>query len=549
MSDLDSVARYLEESHPEVDIVVEPNLAAGSASVLLRWLAPSATGSEFDLSCDIDEQFSVESRASDGTRPVRLNVSNVSAAQSRRPVEVRPPLGLCALRSEAAFRGESRANIADFFEDRPIVVLVAPWHEPWTGDLKALAEEKAWLVERLEFGALPQTLPERLHAKPWPELIALSRSQVATLSVAAAVKVFGAILTEETRGLRVRQAMVQQRVALVQKSSVPNGNEILTQIRSRLQRQFGDFERTISDRLSHLLSPASSTIWGRVEDRLAELDSLEWSDRATGTRVQIPVSFDATLTDDVLLPLRQQAEDDIAALHELMDTQVDAVRKLIPHDAPRLTLQQREMSVAVFERLLSRIRFDRVYRGDLPRPGLDEYLNVIRRNYIVLSLLSFLGVSSLFSKIHGPARIGLIAAFVPIAAFLLRRSVVKARKQSVEREVDRARELLRTELRRTFTEIERAWPLIIADYIREHFSAWSSEVDMLLRDHVRHVTESVSEEKVRVQRQLHTIETNNRQLQSASKRREAMENASAKMRVELRQIFDGISRRMQKETA
>jgi hypothetical protein len=545
LSDLDNLVRFLGARNVETDVAVEGGLTGYFGRALEKWLAPSAPEGALDLAHPTAAISTFDVTDPQSSLDLRLNLWTLSTVPGLRPVALRAPVAVCALRSESSLRDPLRTRLVSFLDDRPIVVIVAPWQEAWTMELKSLAEEKAWLVERLDTGQLPQNFPERLRSRPWPDLMTLCRAQIGILSVGAAERVLNAVLAEEARGLRVRQAMVQQRVAIVQRSSVPNPNELVGQLRAKVQRHFADFERGIADRLSRLVSPGDSRLWSDLAGAVSELDHLEWSDD-TSTKVQIPGTFEESITNLMAAALRREADSNIVALHDLMDALIGEINQVLgAAGIGAMDLGYNEFSPDPVNRLIGRTRVDRPYRGDLPRPGIDEYVNVVRRNAVVLSLLSFLGLSSLLGRISGSMRLAVLAAVIPVAVFLLRRSVEKARRESRRREIDRAREVLQVELRRLLSEIERTWPAVFADYLREHFSTWGSEIDLHVRDQARRAGEAVAEEKIRVQRQLQTLETTSRQLQVATKRREVIAVNAARLREEIRQVFETIAKQME----
>src|SRR5687767_2604398 len=158
-----------------------------------------------------------------------------------------------------------------------------------------------------------------------------------------------------------------------------------------------------------------------------------------------------------------------------------------------------------------------------------------------------LGLGSLLALVIGSGR---MAAFksslepwrAPLAVILgvafvvyAYRSITGQRDETRLREVEKARDSIRAEVRRMVTEFERAWTSTLTDSLREQLAVAQRQADDALRAAQGRQASELADEKKRLQRQLQSLDATERQATTVAKSREVHAERIAALQGELRQ--------------
>jgi hypothetical protein len=178
----------------------------------------------------------------------------------------------------------------------------------------------------------------------------------------------------------------------------------------------------------------------------------------------------------------------------------------------------------------------RKYQGEVPQRGPLEYIMMARRyQTVVFMFLSAFGLSFLrsYREFMIPAAVLLLS----LGMLQMIHSVRRERIETLAKELEKVRELLRTESRRITTDVQRAWMTTIAQHLADQQPTILGQVESSIRDFFTRQTNDGAEERQRIQRQLQAFEASERKLAAPAKARDALAQAIAQVRGELRQLI------------
>jgi hypothetical protein len=342
------------------------------------------------------------------------------------------------------------------------------------------------------------------------------------------------------RGFKAKRALLQQRVGRLQQRGSAPPIEAVSDVRNRLQRHFSDFARGLEDRLQGLLAAPNGTLVQETEERLTAFPPLSREDRLKTTVTRVPAEFEEELLETVHERMLAHGTRDLVAMRDmfrLVQSEIEQV--LAAQGAPAVVIQFQHLTDERLRRLLEmQILLQRKYQGELPRAGFFEYVMIARRYQMVFFMFfSAFGLS--FLRTYREFMIPTAILLLSFGAINVVNSVRRERSESLERETEKARETLRVDLRRMFTELQRGWTSVVAQHLSDQVPIVVGHVESTLRDSAGRRGDQAAEERQRLQRQLQGLETSERRLLAAAKGRDLVATAVAQLRGELRQLFVG----------
>jgi hypothetical protein len=208
-----------------------------------------------------------------------------------------------------------------------------------------------------------------------------------------------------------------------------------------------------------------------------------------------------------------------------------------------------------FERFLrNRLLIEAPYRSEGTHGGMSDYFMAARKfampfTMVTGMLLSLVGAMSAFGSGNGAGmkqlKVGVVllslGAMVVGGVLVWRRAPVE-RAEKMARELEKARETLRRELRRMVADAEREWLRILAEHLRDQPAELRVALEAQLETHAQEQSKSGQEEHGRVERQKAGLANTERQLVEARSRREALGRSFDQLRDKLLQMFGEMQR-------
>lgn len=529
--DLVSLSTYGADGLLEVDVAVAGALNEMRAAAVANWICS-------DLSPTIVSGTG-DHHAVIAAGPIRLSLHVFPAGVPpvRKAATSRAPVLVCVLASADVLDVGSAGALEALFEDRPHVSLLLPRSFGQSSDLRAMAQERAWHVQLEDLDALTRpTLVDRFAALPSSSATDLLRAHAVMIGLDSASQVLASVIDQEVRGIRVKRSMTQQKASRLQPTSAVGTSELLTDIRNRITRQFTDFERGAAERLASLFTPQIGTLWRETESRLENINGFDEEKKAKSTVMRIPQRKEAELLETVRHTIRAHATADLVAMRDLFQVTSGDIEQLVGDDVP-LMLHFQYLGTDRLQRLVDvSLRMDKSYKGELPRKGPMEYFMGARRyQMLVYMLMSTFGLTAL--RRHGTGMIVVSLVLLGFGGFMVSRSVKEEREEGMAKELERARDTVRMEMRRVFAELERGWLSLLTDHLKGQLTSVLAQVDGAVREAQAKKSTEAADEKRRVQRQIQSLEALERQLIAADKARDGVASSVAQLRGELRQLF------------
>ncbi len=423
-------------------------------------------------------------------------------------------------------------------EDRPIVIVFSNELNKYT---QLLTE--GWVTEAFTLvSATRSPILARLEQAGSTILFDI----LLACSLANSLRIFtigiGLMMDAEALRLKARKATALQKLARFQQRVIPAGPvEFSTTVRHSLQRQFTEFSRNCAERSQRLLLLQIGSIWETME-RSLQLIQIEQEKRSRTIVLRIPHNLEEALLREVRQILESHFKQDLVAMHDLLRlSQREIEAKYESETKVPITLPFLFIPPDRIDRFLNaQVIMHRKYQGEMHQQGFYDLYMIARRPLFVL--MSIVGLASAvlgFGFFQQQSSILKYAApvLLLVGIFIALRSAKQEREDLLANELDRAREILRSEFKRIFSELFRSWPASIEQHLNEEMTRVVQKCESAMKDQITRRATEINDEKNKIQQQLQSIETADRRLQNSVRPREALTTTISQIRGELRQLL------------
>jgi hypothetical protein len=529
--DLAALRLYCEGRGVDVDVAISGEISETDSALLAAWISPDLEPAI--VSGTMARGNEVRSLVDDGKSVVRVFPATRPPAQKA----ARPRAAVLVVVSAAA-GAEIPHSIDDLVDDRPLVEIIRHTEDRAAdGKLVNRTSQRPWLAESATISSLaPGGLKRRIEMNG-PDLGALLRTYAALYGVETAAEAHKLVVEQEVRTIRVKRATAQQKTAKLQLGGT-NLAEVVADIRVRIQRTLADFEKSVQEGVAELFLPQIGSLSQLVEGRLSEIVDLDRTIGEKSIQLRLLPTDEAELLRLIGEGIRNRAYTDLRSFRDVLELiSSDVDRTLASAGAPPVTLRHSQVPDSRVNRVLdSAVRFDRSYRGELPKEGLQEYLQQSRKYQgLLLTIVSATGASFIPGVRQYTA--GLSVLLLVVGIISVKRSLPKERAENLAREVEKARDLLRGESKRIFSEAERGWTSAISDALRDEQATVLLQFEAAVREGQSRKNTEMTEERGRVQRAMEGLQHAEGQLSVSGKTRDAVLNAAAQLRGALRLLI------------
>ncbi len=425
--------------------------------------------------------------------------------------------------------GEDINQIVPLLADRPLFLC---------GDLDAslrAALQGAWTSSWTEASSDPVAFVTHWAHRAGIEFVTALHAACIARAASSLLAALNADVLREIQTLRTRRALLAQRS--VPSSPALMNVEIVAEVRSNIQRHVAELMRGLDERLHVALSPAGA-LSHAIEQALGRIGRIEHSPRIRTTVTRLSEDDER----EFLAALRRAIVN-----HGLVDlTAVRDLVRLVEQETAERIGSDMASTVRVSIEPLSDDRLNRIahvsvglsrhYQGELPKPGFFEYLMIARRYQMVLVMfLSSFGLSSVRSLRHLMIPVGVL--LLSLGALNVARTVRRDRIESRQRELERARDLLRAEARRMLQEFQRLWPDVISQHLQDQWPPMVASIERSIRDRMARDAAEAGAARQRAQRQTQGYDALERRLSTSSRARDAMASTLSQLLGELRQVI------------
>lgn len=540
-ADLRTLAAYCEARGVDADVVVTSSLDAAGAAAVASWLSPSmnaaalleaGAGSAGELSLDF----------ADGSGVTRI------VGQGRAPVQKvtapRPAVLIAIASADDKLSPADHDAVSEAMEDRAMIVLVNPTSIGSAPELQTLAREaQPALMDSVAASSLTANgWHARLESGSAQNISAILRALAALYGVESATKVIRIVIEQEQRSLKVKRALAQQESAKLQHPAA-NPMELVAETRTRMQRSFSDFERSVQEALRSLFLPQVGTLTQSAEQFLLKLGPFEEQKGEKTITLRLGDRVESEFFRRVREACREHCVRDLARLDALFEKSVaEGNAALAVAGAPQVTMSHATIPELRLSRMLdSALRIDRPYRGELPNHGIQEYIQQVKKYVnIWAGIVSVAGVSTA-KFLPAKTILGITVGLTALGLATLPQRIKRERAENLARELERARDVMRGEARRIFGEVEREWLAAVGEALRDEQTLYLSLFEAAVREGQTQRTSELAEDRRRLQRQMSAMDNSDRLLTAAKRTRDAVEASVTQLRNTLRQQLTAIN--------
>ena len=393
--------------------------------------------------------------------------------------------------------------------------------------------DQLWLRREAPAGPLPRML-----ASAKEPLIDVLHADAVAKALESLAAIAGLAFAQEARDIRAKRTLAQQRSPATSARAPAAQSDLMGGVRTRLHRVFTDFARGLDDRFVTAITAPSAGFWQDLEKTLESIDRIEQEVRVKTVATRLPAESEAVWLEMVRSALRRHGVADLSAMRDMLRVEGQEVEKAVAQaGGPPVVVQFQALTDERLDRVLNQyVASQRTYHGELPKPGFFEYLTIARRyQMVVFMFLSAFGLSFLrtYREFMIPAAILLLS----LGGLQVAQSVRRERVESIEKELEKIKELLRNESKRIVGDVNRAWTGALSQHLADQLPVVLGGIEATVRDYFARQANESAEERQRLQRQLQAFETAERRLMAPEKSREAVANGVAKVRTELRQLL------------
>ena len=438
----------------------------------------------------------------------------------------------------------TRAAVDAAAQDRPLVFVIGP-PLPAVEEIHRRVVARAQACERLISTTLSEDgLGAFLSSPPWDGRIEVLRAQSAAAGIESLVTAFTLGLEAQTRETRVRRQVAQQRLARFQSkgpSATPSATpaELLSAVKSRVQRMFSEFERGAADRLQELLGYPAGSLMREIDERLNAFSELDHEERAGKLATRVPPAFEQELGKSIRERVGRHLMADVVAINDLFRLLGQEIERMLAEaEGPPVVLNFDYLTEERVRKLLvAYASFQSSYRGEMARPGFEEYFASVRKYAMLLVMgASMFGLSS-YVRLYREYTIPITVMLVLFGTASVVSSTRTERAENMERELEAARASMRPELKRILSDIQKQWTTTLTQYLAEQSPAILELVDGAFKAHQVRRESAVVPERDRLQRQVQALDALDKRLPLTTKARDAFSTSLAQVKSDLRQAL------------
>ena len=351
-------------------------------------------------------------------------------------------------------------------------------------------------------------------------------------------------IEQEEENINSKKFIFQQQISLLQQTTNNTTTEWLQGLKAQVGKYFTDYEKGVKTKIEDITRPQTGLLWNEFEDRVNSLDKLDKIDKAKMTEVRISKEFEVDFLGTIYKRLYSYFSNDLKSLSDLykeISSNVETELKqigitLLPYYFNHLT------DKAITKILDSSVRIDRPYKNETPRKGAYEYFMAVRRYQIVfIMLFSTFGVAlASFKQYMIPVTIVLLA----IGGYFVWKSVTEEREDTAAKELERAKESLRTEYKRILSESQREWMTTLSDHQKEQVTHLVNSLEKQTKDFSAKKATLQSEQKKLVSRQAQGVDLKQKVIQESIKRLASINNSILQHKSELKTSLSNILNRL-----
>lgn len=519
----------------EVELLGLGKLHPAWTGTIAQWL-----GIEPTSVAGIDDEATTIDLDSDPSQTVRVvRVGSRLDAPPKRAGARTPPILVVARGSKEAPAKETLDQALALIRARPLTLLLAPKDAEWAKAVAGLGSRGSFVCKVLELDGLSSmTLAENMDRPPWKQAGPLAAAWSIAGALSSLYEAFAVALEKEDRATRAKKTAVEVRSQQMQGTPMPT--EILGEVRGIVQKQFDRFQKNLSRRLKDQVTPQEGDLWREIDAAVDELDRFDMVKKPKVDAVTIPAEFQAPLLDRIREVLGGLCRSSLVEMHDFLRDVKDQVERLLEErGGPPVVLPFQHLPADRVDTVLQRsVVIQRPYKGEITRKGVMDFFMAARRYQMLFFMVfSAFGLSFIrsFTAFTIPAGMVLMA----YGMLNVVNGAKKQRAEAEEKEMDKARDSLRSELSRAMADVQKSWDQTVSTFMTEQQNAALELIETAVRTSSAQSSREAAGAKELVQQQIKSLDATQRKLADGMKKAEAAGQELEQIRASLIEFYVG----------
>ncbi len=447
------------------------------------------------------------------------------------------PALLIYLDPEAVSPEDFEMSFNKFGENKAFVFLVCPERMEKLSDYRKIISSQAaklitvYLDKTIKTG---QQFTDDLKSIDLTTLTQISKASAVAQSLEKIIDSYNLFIEQTERELAAQQILAQQQNNMLQGSN-SSGKDAYRDLKMRVEKYFTNFEAGIKNKFEEASKPEIGVFWHSMEQQIAEIDTLQKNSQGKKTVLSIPDENLNAILAEMQQFFHGNFTADLMTMNDLFDViEKDIQKEVSKIGAGYLPINFRHMSSDIISSILtSQIRFLQPYKGEVGNMGPYQYFMAIRQyQMIFVMMFSAFGLSFIrqMTQIMIPATIILVS----VGGYFVVRSVQKERKNSEDKELEKARKALQGIYAKIYSESVRSW----LSKLGEHLKTEMKEIVRIVDNHVSTYLDSQKDQQKSQQqlakRQVKSLEEREKSLKNYLKEGDNIKRNIRRFRTEIR---------------
>jgi hypothetical protein len=346
------------------------------------------------------------------------------------------------------------------------------------------------------------------------------------------------VIEQEDRNLKGKKVLNQQQVIKVQSKANASTYDIGADIKNLIQNQTTQLEKGILDELENHIRPQVgrfSLVSDELTQEIVELETIKGSRK---NQLKIPKEVEVRVMDTVENHFLELGNRHLVSIRDALKSLERDFDKLCQkNEIPSFSLNPKFLTDQQLKTILAgALRYERPYQSEAPVKGFYEYFMAMRKyQMIFFMLVSSFGLS--FMRNLRSYMIPVTILLFGFGAYNVHKTVEKESEENEEKELGKARESLRQELKRMGTEISRQWGKTISDFLKNQSQQYLILIEGTLKEYFQKKGIEEEDLKKKIQRQVQAIDNSERKMSNIIRGKENLYRNILRSKSEVRQML------------
>jgi predicted MPP superfamily phosphohydrolase len=357
----------------------------------------------------------------------------------------------------------------------------------------------------------------------------------------------GDVFASENKIVQTRKLLNSQNMQITKKEEQgANTSEVVSNIRQLMQKTTADIDKNFKLKYEDLNKPnigKFSVVSQEQSHQLHEFDKAVLAEKSERVSVTINKDFQDKFVKSISKNITGELGKDENFIKSSLDEMLVKINQQLQTKGIE-AIKKEDVYIPFPEQkkvIESYCYMSKQYSGELVKKGATEYF-IALRDYIgvmmvATGLLAPLNLIASLSDEHSSfgwlkqfsSGIKIATALLTLSLIIygiydLRKRIPQKREEEFEREIGKARELLFGESKRMFNESSRDWLTSISNWVKEISQNITFQLEKNIKNLQTAKVSQMNNEKQQQQRQQQSIDLFQRNIQSAERMKEMLQN-------------------------